>query len=106
MHAHQHDLVDAFEFAEVVDLLSALADAAEADDVDDWVLAGPGYGGPSNRFGIGSSHPPAESSTGKSRSSSGTRGATDGGIAIQPDAIEMRNQRVSWNRAFHIEWTG
>ena len=74
MDSHQDDLVDAFLLAEVVDLLAALADTVEAYDVDGRMLAGPGVRRPFNLFTIGSSHPPAESSMGKSRSSSGTRG--------------------------------
>lgn len=45
MHAHEGDVVDTFLPEEVVDLLPALADAVEADDVDGRVLARPGIRG-------------------------------------------------------------
>src|SRR6266702_4295661 len=41
MDSHQDDLVNAFLFAEVVDLLAALADAVEAYNVDGRMLTGP-----------------------------------------------------------------
>src|SRR5262245_17828673 len=41
MDSHQHNFVDAFLFAEVIDLLAALADTVEAYDVDSRMLAGP-----------------------------------------------------------------
>lgn len=41
MHSHEGDVGDAFLFQEVVDFLTALADAIESDDVDARVLALP-----------------------------------------------------------------
>src|SRR5262249_45112458 len=39
VHAHEHDVVDAFLHAEVVDLLTAVGDAVVTDDVEAGMLA-------------------------------------------------------------------